>query len=88
MIYFVTYDLKEPGQRYNELIEKIKSFEGWAKLGESCYLIKSDEEAVAIRNNLKMVLDSNDKIYVGQTSTPAAWYNLPTEVSKWIKDNL
>ena len=88
MIYFVTYDLKEPGQRYNELIEKIKSYEGWAKLGESCYLIKTDEEAVAIRNNLKIVLDYKDKIYVGQASTPAAWYNLPDDVSKWIKNNL
>lgn len=88
MIYFVTYDLKEPGQRYNELIEKIKSYDGWAKLGDSCFLIKTEKEAVAIRDNLKSVLDSNDKIYVGQTLTPAAWYNMPDQVSNWIKSNL
>lgn len=88
MIYFVTYELREPGQRYNELIEKIKSYDGWAKLGESCFLIKAEEEATAIRDNLKMVLDSNDKVYVGQTTTPAAWYNMPEQVSNWIKSNL
>ena len=88
MIYFVTYDLKEPGQRYNELVEKIKSYDGWAKLGDSCFLIKSQLSAVEIRNTLKVFLDSNDKIYIGQTTTPAAWSNLPEEVSNWIKSNL
>ncbi len=88
MIYFVTYDLIEPGQRYNDLIEKIKSYEGWAKLGDSCFLIKTEKDSVAIRDNLRTVLDSNDKLYVGQTSTPAAWYNFPNEVSDWIKSNL
>lgn len=88
MIYFVTYDLKEPGQHYNELVEKIKSYEGWAKLGDSCFLIKTEKDAVAIRDYLKKVIDPRDKIYVGQTTTPAAWYNMPEQVSDWIKSNL
>lgn len=29
--YIVTYDLAEPGQRYNKLIELIKSEYAWAK---------------------------------------------------------
>ena len=88
MIFFVTYDLMNPDRHHSDLLKKIKNYEGWAKLGDSCFLIKTDKDAVAIRDNLKMGLDSNDKIYIGQTITPAAWYNLPDDVTNWIKSNL
>ena len=88
MIYFVTFDLIESGQHIKDLIEKIKGYDGWAKLGDTCFLVKTEKESAAIRDNLKSVLGSNDKLYVGLTTTPAAWYNLPDEVSDWIKSNL
>ncbi len=87
-VYIVTYDLKEPGQRYDDLIAKIKNYGSWAKLGYSCFLINTNDNAVQVRDNLKLALDPNDKIYVGQATTPAAWSNMPEDVSNWIKSNL
>ncbi len=87
-VFIVTYDLKEPGQRYDDLIAKIKNYGSWAKLGYSCFLISTNDTVVQVRDRLKEVLDANDKLYVGQASSPAAWSNLPEDVSNWIKSNL
>lgn len=88
MIYIVTYDLIEPGQKYDDLLNLIKSEPAWARLGGSAYLVDSKEEAVALRDKYKRALDNNDKLYVGIVKAPAAWVGMPEEVSKWIKDHL
>lgn len=35
MVYIVSYDLVEPGRRYEDLINRIKQEKVWARLGES-----------------------------------------------------
>lgn len=88
MIYIVVYDLLEPGQHYDSLIKKIKEYDGWAKLGYSCFLIKTEKYATEVRDELIQFVDENDKLYVGKVTTPAAWLNMPKDVVKWINDNL
>lgn len=88
MVYIVSYDLVEPGQRYEDLINLIKQERSWARLGGSAYLVESSLTAVELRDRYKEALDGNDKLYVGKVSTPAAWYGLSDQVSGWIKDNL
>lgn len=84
MIYIVSYDLMNPGQRYDELISKIKESQAWARLGGSAYLVNSDKSPVDLRNYYKSCLDENDKIYVGKVSAPAAWHGMPKDVTDWI----
>ena len=86
--YIVTYDLAEPGQRYNKLIELIKSEYAWAKIGYSAFIVKSNASHTELRDRYKQVLDSNDKLFVSAVSAPAAWYGLSDEVSKWLNNNL
>ena len=88
MIYIVTYDLQEPGQRYTELLELIKATRNWARLGQSSYLIDSNDTAVQLRDRFLGALDSNDKLYVGQVLAPAAWTGMSEDVTKWIKERL
>lgn len=88
MVYIVSYDLKEPGQRYSELVSAITSYRKWARLGQSAYLIVSVESAVELRDKFKQFLDSNDKLYVGIVNPPAAWVGMSDNVSQWIKDEL
>lgn len=88
MIYIVTYDLMEPDQKYDKLLDLIKAEPAWARLGGSSYLVDSDETAVALRDKFKLALDSNDKLYVGVAKAPAAWTGMPDSVTKWIKDHL
>lgn len=88
MIYIVSYDLLSLGQRYDELISKIKESPAWARLGGSTYLVESTKSATELRDDYKSFLDENDKIYVGKVSAPAAWHGMPHDVSDWIISKL
>lgn len=86
--YMVSYDLIEPGQKYEKLIELIKSEYAWAKIGYSAFIVRSNASHTELRDKYKQALDSNDKLFVGAVSAPAAWYGLSDEVSKWLNENL
>ena len=86
--YIISYDLSQPGQNYEELLKRIKSYSQWARLGGSAYIIMTDKSHTEIRDNLLEVLDKNDKLFVGTVSAPAAWYGLGSEVSNWLIDKL
>lgn len=86
----VSYDLRKPGKDYQKLIDHLKFFSTWAKPLESFWLIKTDETAEGVTNDIKNnYIDANDKLFViDVTSRSAAWTNLPDDVSKWIHSNL
>lgn len=90
MVYIVTYDLRTEtdSQSYQQLIDLIKEEGVWACLGGSSYLIESDQTAVELRDKFKRVLDSNDMLYVGCVTAPAAWTGYSKEVTEWIKEKL
>jgi len=86
--YIVSYDLSQPGQNYEKVLQTIKSHSSWARLGGSAYIVISNESAVEIRDKILRELDTNDKLYVGVVEAPAAWYGMGDEVSDWLKKNL
>jgi len=86
--YIISYDLSQPGQNYENLLNAIKGYANWARLGGSAYIIISDSSPVQIRDKLNRELDSNDKLYVGVVTAPAAWIGMSDEVSDWLKKNL
>ena len=88
MIYIVTYDLSQPGQNYDKLLNLIKEEINWARLGGSSYLVESNSTSVELRDKYKTDLDSNDQLYVGAVSRPAAWIGMPDDVTEWIKKKL
>jgi hypothetical protein len=86
-VLIVTYDLIKPGQNYEKLIQRIKQYGEWARLGGSSYLISTANSPVEVRNYLSVVLDQNDKLWVGVAPAPSAWHGLPNDVSNWILSN-
>lgn len=85
----ISYDLKRPGQNYQNLWDHLKSYGSWAKPVESVYLIKTGLSAEGVRNNILSHIDTNDKVIViDVTSKASAWRNLAPEVSTWITNNL
>lgn len=80
----ISYDLVNPGRNYDDLIKKIKSHSSWCRLGGSAYLIYTDKEVKVVRDNLRAVMDSNDKLYVGVSPRPSAWAGMPDDVANWI----
>lgn len=85
-VYIISFDLVKPGQNYDKIIELIKQYNVWAKLGTTTYLVQTSHSAVELRDNLKTAIDSNDKLFVGKVTRPAAWSNMSEDVSKWIKE--
>ena len=64
MKYLITYDLLDPGQDYSELYEAIQSF-GDARHGmQNVWFLESESSATEIRDDLKLHVDENDKIFV------------------------
>lgn len=89
-IYVVTYDLHKDATQYDfeRLINRIKEEGSWACLGRTSYLVESEHSAKSLRNRYSEVLISEDMLYVGEVTAPAAWHGYSKEVSDWIKNKL
>ena len=85
----IGYDLNKTGQDYNDLIEKIKSLGAWWHHLDSTWIVKTNQSAVAVRDMLGPLIDSNDELLVIDiTGDAAAWKGFNERGSKWLKDNL
>ena len=84
--YIVTYDLVSPGQNYEELYKRIKSYRTWARIAESSWAIVSSQTAMEVRNHVRAALDSNDRLLVGRLGT-SAWIGLKPDVTTWLTRN-
>jgi len=85
-ILIITYDLKNPSFNFETLIQRIKYFGAWAKLGTSAFLIFTSASPTEVRDYLKEVLTENDKLFISVIKAPAAWFGIGNEVSSWIRD--
>lgn len=83
----ITYDLRNSNKNYNDLYEKIKSYGTCARICESVWFISTTDSCVTVRDNLKSVLDSDDRIFVAELTGAAAWYNILCD-SNYLKQNL
>lgn len=88
MSYFISYDLNNPGQNYDNLIEAIKKYGTYCKMNKSDWIISTNDNATKIRDNLQKYLDTNDKLFVGKLQRDAAWYGYLNSTSDWLQKNL
>ena len=86
-IHLITYDLTHPGQDYSGLISAIKACGAWAKVGESCWVVKVNATDIAIRDALKPYIDYNDRIFVATVNRQfCAALNFPEEFKHWMNN--
>ncbi|MED2985472.1 hypothetical protein P4311_29595 [Bacillus thuringiensis] len=86
-VYAITYDLISPGQDYSDLHEKIESYGKYSKRFDSFWLIDSDDTAGEIRDNLKTVLDKNDRLLIIEVKNHWASRNLADGMVNWLKND-
>lgn len=86
--YIVTYDLNEPGQKYDYISKKLKTYGTWLHLQGSVWIIVTNQSAAEVRDNLKTCLDNNDELFVAKLSGEAAWSGYTSDTSDWLKQNL
>lgn len=72
----IEYDLQKPGRDYDALYEAIKSYGTWAHVTESTWFIKTEDSCAQVRDKLKQVVDSNDRLFVATLTGEAAWHNV------------
>ena len=86
--FIITYDLRQSGQNYDDLISEIKRYGTWCHVQGSVWVIVSNDTAVSIRDNLMSVIDQNDTVFVCGLTRNSAWTGLSAEISGWLQDNL
>jgi hypothetical protein len=84
--FIVVYDLSDDGD-YKGLYEKLKSYDGWAKITESSWAIASDKKASEIRNELASFIGSSGRLFILKSGKAAAWRNVIAS-NEWFKKNL
>lgn len=81
----VGYDLNKPGQNYEPLLEKLKSYETWWHHLDSTWLIRADLTAVQLRDALRPFIDPSDELLViDVTADAAAWVGFQSRAGDWI----
>ena len=85
---FVSYDLYNPGQNYEDVIAEIKNLGGWAKIHKSFWYVNSAFSASEAVERVWKKMDNNDTlVIVDATNNSVSWQNLSDEVSNWLRDN-
>jgi len=83
VIYSINYDLKKPGQKYEELYKAIKGCGDWWHHLGSTWLVDTSLDAQGIWGRLSPHVDKDDYVLViGVTRNYQGW--LPQDAWEWI----
>lgn len=89
--FLISYDLGIPEKRadYFTLADHLKtSYSIWARPVKSVWLIKSKKSARQIKDEIKSVLDENDKLIVIEVKGHWATRLISTKITDWMKKNI
>lgn len=87
MIYAINYDLKRPGQNYDELYKAIKNLGDWWHYLGSTWLVDTNLTAKEVWDRLAPHVDQNDRfLVIGVTRDYSGW--LTKEAWEWINSRL
>lgn len=92
--YILTYDLNNPGQKYDQLrkvIENEISTGAWCHYWDSTYLFRSTLSVSEMISKIKPVIDDSDSLFVsevksGSEANYSGW--LTDKQWSYIKDNI
>ncbi|QUY51909.1 hypothetical protein [Psychrobacter pacificensis] len=83
----VTYDLNSPGQKHAKVLEKIKSFGGWARLSESSYAITTSLTPSQVYSQFENLIDANDTIWIITLKKPYSGFG-SKNIIDWLDNSL
>lgn len=91
--YAITYDLRQPGRKYNEFYEAIKALAGsgnWQHPMESFWMISlsrySAEDANSLFEKLRQHIDPSDSIMVAEMEMADYQGWMPKSFWDWVKE--
>lgn len=86
-VLMVSYDLIKD-RDYRKLIGAIQQYSNHKRILLSQWAIITNHTAAQVRDYLQQYVDYDDRLLVIRIATPAAWKNLPADVSEWLQRNL
>lgn len=91
--YAITYDLRQPGRKYDELYEGIKNLAGegnWQHPMESIWVIAvsdySSKNAESVYSSLRKFIDDNDSLFVTKIDNYDHQGWMPKNFWDWLKE--
>ena len=87
--YIVSFQAKELTTR-QALRERLKTYPSYCAINNTCWAIVTDQKSAEIRDHLKDLLQTGDRIFVVRSGTEGAWRNAAGGVTanEWLKENL
>lgn len=85
----VGYDLNQPGQDYDKLIDYLKSFGTYWHHLDSTWFLKTTMTAVQLRDELKVYVDKSDELLILNVSGDAwASCGFTDKGNDWLRNQL
>jgi hypothetical protein len=84
----INYDLRAPGRNYQPLYAYIEAFDGWCHLLESCWLVRTWKTAADVRDDLKRLVDANDKVATFNVTGVAWATNFSASTTEWMRSHM
>jgi hypothetical protein len=82
-VFVISYDLRNPGRNYDPLWSRLKDWKAQAAL-ESVWFIDTASSASTIRDDLKLYIDANDRVFVARLVGETAWTSLRPGAAEWL----
>lgn len=82
-IILVTYDLRHPGRNYGPVHEYLKRYT-YCKGMESVWLLDTTVSTERIRDDLRALVDSNDRLFVVRLQR--RWNSLNYGCADWLNE--
>ncbi|MBT2603757.1 hypothetical protein J7E55_12090 [Bacillus sp. ISL-53] len=87
-LYIVTYDLNDPGQKYEQLLEVLRSYTDHKHIMKSTFLIYTNETPQQIYDKANVIgLDKNDRFLAIKVTDPKQGW-IPKDVWPWINERI
>jgi hypothetical protein len=86
--YIVCFETSTPAAKA-AIVEGIKAYGFYCPINETAWIVKTDRNAVAIREHLGGLIGANDRVFVLRSGTEAAWKNsYGPKHDEWLKAHL
>jgi len=86
--YIVTFQTNSEDSR-NRVREALKEYSSYCPIHNYCWAVRTEEKAKEIRDKIKGILETGERVFVIRSGTEAAWFNSYSEKNnKWLKENL
>ena len=86
-VYFVSYQIDEENQDYDDLVEAIEEYDGYCQIFENQWFVCSDGSAEDVHEDLVQYLYEGDFIFITEMGDNYHGW-MPESVVDWLDENI